>query len=824
MSELPISCIRCRRRKIKCNKRNPCNQCTTKGLTCQFPQKFRNIAIDNPAKAKETSSSEATEVSLSPGDSTRLEERSRALELDNRKLIETNSRLRERYHSLAPDPETSAISDHMKLDDHMKISGETSEQGERYYGPLLSHNMTEDFNNILKHTMARGLPYESFQSHSWTSEPFRLAPGSLDDDSADEGVFTNTKKPLPWVVHAKALPQANMQAIRYLVDYFFEIKTYDYFISRQKVDEFLDSYDSLSDADWECDDDLVLLFMILILLIQRLRPSKYNTFSREPAHNYEDLWHKIRPLKRMLFFHFSQLRHNLINESYVTVQAYILCTEWEFTEQRYEEAWSMLFHCCSIAYALGLHVVMSSDKDSDSTKGSSASHSPLDNQGSTTDDQSSHDTYFQEELPKIRVWFALRNVCLQMCSIMGRPNPIMTSVNLVSLPNVSMASLEDIRLRDSLTNSLLKSGLSECVRLLNTHVIESYMRNISIDNVMTINYRYGEEISNLTYYLSPQYESLIHDVLKQIDSLTDMPTFVTRKDVLVDLVVLHVNRVKLLEPFLDWKLKDPLVLAFIEESILLFLDHTCELVLEMVKYDVPQVINGNEASGTDLGLDKVYFLRDPFLASFIYQGVVVIFIFLNYIADDFVHSQNELFLQQVEDRLLQLIALHTSISDAVKDILHGSIHLWSGSNMFLMRKNLEHISVIKQAYKNYKASGNIEPGFQGFDYDPRVAEMLGTNLKDPFWLANPENAHILGMNNSGGMMGMNDSYSGMMSQRSGDMANSLPGQDHSNMGLFQEMPVGDSNGHAGLKNEYAEMGDLLFGDAIDMDEDLETIK
>lgn len=42
---LPISCISCRKRKIKCNKLKPCNQCNRRNIDCSFPSTFRNIEI-----------------------------------------------------------------------------------------------------------------------------------------------------------------------------------------------------------------------------------------------------------------------------------------------------------------------------------------------------------------------------------------------------------------------------------------------------------------------------------------------------------------------------------------------------------------------------------------------------------------------------------------------------------------------------------------------------------------------------------------------------------------------------------------------------------
>ena len=42
---------------------------------------------------------------------------------------------------------------------------------------------------------------------------------------------------------------------------------------------------------------------------------------------------------------------------------------------------------------------------------------------------------------------------------------------------------------------------------------------------------------------------------------------------------------------------------------------------------------------------------------------------------------------------------------------------------------------MKQAF-----NGQVNAPFNGFEYDPQIAEMLGTNLRDPFWVVNPENS------------------------------------------------------------------------------------
>ena len=85
MSELPISCFRCRRRKIKCNKRKPCNQCTKQNVPCQFPSKFRNVSYgDSPEKSGSSALDSIEHVKLaSPSDISKLEEQVRRLELEN---------------------------------------------------------------------------------------------------------------------------------------------------------------------------------------------------------------------------------------------------------------------------------------------------------------------------------------------------------------------------------------------------------------------------------------------------------------------------------------------------------------------------------------------------------------------------------------------------------------------------------------------------------------------------------------------------------------------------------------------------------------------
>lgn len=762
MSELPISCIRCRRRKIKCNKRKPCNQCSRKDVPCEFPSKFRNIAVQDSETAAtvDHDSPESQDTSMTPPETAKLEEELRKLKIENKRINKVNSELRQssKESSEALGTRDSSSDD---LENKCKISGETTEKGEKYYGPLSSNNMMQDFNELSNNNLNRLSSMDSLRDHTWTTDSFKLSEDSTDASSmsTEEMRFMSLKKKLPVFTEPSELKSDSASVISGLVKYLFDLRSYDYFISENRILNFIESYPTIRDEDWEDDDYVLLLHMLLLLAVQRLNPTKFNEYFDPPVDNFEELWKRIGPFKKRLIKGFSELRHNLINESYVTVQAYIICVEWEFTMQRFEESWSMLFHCCSIAYALGLHVVTkgSEKKNRSPTSSASGGMTTERNTQLTIEDDSLVDEYFTDELPKLRVWLALRNLSSQLSSILGRPNPIMVQVNLITLPSSITYGLENVQSKNHLINSQLKHGLSECIRLSNANVIESFMRDIEISDVLDLNYRYGQEIDALSFYLSQQYTDLIDAVIKEIDQLTDMPTTITRKDVISDLIVLHVNRIKLLEPFLDQNPKNQDMLNFIIGSILLFLDHTCEIVLEFVKQELPRMLTNAEALSSVIRMDKIFRIRDPFLYTFIYQGVVVTFILINDKVNALMQLLDLSFLTQIEYKLQMLLSLHNSVSNVVG----SNIHLWSTNNEFLMSKTLEHISVINQAQKDMEGRAQMDNRFDGFNYDPQVAEMLGSNLKDPFWIVNPENSpNFLGISNSQSNDNTQFTYSG----------------------------------------------------------------
>jgi hypothetical protein len=58
----PLSCVTCRRRKVRCDRRNPCNHCTKAGIECVFPSSsgrgFHHHAHDEASRQAKKKQSE----------------------------------------------------------------------------------------------------------------------------------------------------------------------------------------------------------------------------------------------------------------------------------------------------------------------------------------------------------------------------------------------------------------------------------------------------------------------------------------------------------------------------------------------------------------------------------------------------------------------------------------------------------------------------------------------------------------------------------------------------------------------------------------------
>lgn len=214
----------------------------------------------------------------------------------------------------------------------------------------------------------------------------------------------------------------------------------------------------------------------------------------------------------------------------------------------------MIFHTCLIAYLIGLHIMgkirQQQEHDVDPNR-ENIDKRPLEIKSEKFEED---DEEMQQDLQRYKLWLALRNFTGQVCLILGRPNPILihvTKVVQLSLRDSNTDALE--RLDDNKVDIMLKLGFSECLRLSNLMLIENFLINFNWEDLFSLGIKFMDEISNLEW-------ALHHDATVAkgaLDSVTRLPKHTDRRNVLLDLIVLYVNRAKLFEPFLTKFDKSP---------------------------------------------------------------------------------------------------------------------------------------------------------------------------------------------------------------------------------------------------------------------------
>lgn len=63
----PVSCESCRSKKLKCNRVQPCSNCSARGITCRFlvkPQKAQSVVVSNEYLLNQLEKLEKTVISL----------------------------------------------------------------------------------------------------------------------------------------------------------------------------------------------------------------------------------------------------------------------------------------------------------------------------------------------------------------------------------------------------------------------------------------------------------------------------------------------------------------------------------------------------------------------------------------------------------------------------------------------------------------------------------------------------------------------------------------------------------------------------------------
>lgn len=831
MSELlPISCISCRTKKIKCNKKNPCNQCIKRSIRCLFPPKFRNVKIneedldgspDYTEQHHEYGREYYDQQAHQPFHHTshqnllyphiqhnihqihhihdhstteksyhQLEHELQLMRTEHTKLLQDNLKLNIELSKHSQSTQVKSEEKDFKSPiPHIEISGETTEAGEKYYGPQSSSFMIESLkqqklnsqdvegSTQTQQTSGKSAD-ETTDGQSKNNKPFNHRDYHIENSSSSsESKFTIdfersiyegssleshksnnlveqslSKKHLPILLYShlkfndpdltsdsetfQDLYTLNFNITCKLVDLFFSSnRYYESFISRTKVFEFLDNYHFIKDKEWENDDDLLLFYMIILLSIQKLTPSEFvelNLLGSNSIHQYSKF--KTYLSKNILFHNFEKLRHNLLNESIITIQCYILCTEWHYIEQRYEECWSMMFHCCSIAYSIGLHV-MGHFRSINSTSKNTALESETEPKKTQENDDEENDE--EMDIARYKVWFALKNLTGQICSILGRPNPISIQVNSIVLrssPNSDNTSIFE----KSKTDTLLKIGLSECLRLSNSMLIENFMIDFTINDLLQLDSKFEQEIKTLEQFADDDSYAG-----SEIDSHGDYLK-IDNTNVLMDLIILHINKAKLFEPFINKfdKIEEyDLIIKNLVNSILKFLEllnyfiekflnsfiekyfHSQLKGEEMDAHSIDSASSTSSHSGKskmDLGsqrqamnsnlkVGKLFRILFPFLNSFIYQGIIVVFTFLRYRFDDFVKNRdtntsliNNDFLRLLEINFKALLNFDRRVSGVLKAVTK----LWASNISYLINKVLGQIKLIydKQAHQDNEIS------------------------------------------------------------------------------------------------------------------------
>lgn len=601
----------------------------------------------------------------------------------------------------------------------------------------------------------------------------------------------------------------NFEVIMNLVYKFFERSPYyRTFISASHVFGFLNNYENINDRDWNNDDDMMLIYMILSLSVQRLSSKDFVDLNLLPAGSVNTCTKYRKYLTRnVLHRGFERLRHNLVKESLLSIQSYILCTEWYFLEQKYEECWTMMFHACSISYSIGLHIMgnynlqeVKPGKQFKNLISATAEDSDVsdkkESSGSEEDDKGQDEGL---DVTRYRLWFALKYYVSLICSIFGRPNPISVQVGM----NGSNSGLgSDIP--NERAHILFKVGVCESLRLSNLMLIENFMIDFTLPDLLDLSHKFDREIE----ILNRAYASLINESITaeamlgptnviehlMIDDFTGRPLHFTSLELLADLIILHINNAKLYEPFIckfeNLKGYDQIV-THQTESVAKFLVLLNTFIEGFLKHCVDENFQeGGFAGGVDSNdesmfngpvkfgkLFKSYF---PFLNSFICQGVIVVFTLLHYKSKDFVANDNDSvlnndFLGLVESNLNSLIHFEQRMS--TKYITTS--RMWSSNMVYLINRVLNLIKLLyekqedstvaeevrrqKQLVGTYSSSpennnnsnnisnsnlpittarGNLSYLLNTNPFgDPSQFEYLnGFHLNDPFWLTESDGA------------------------------------------------------------------------------------
>lgn len=506
---MPISCMECRRRKIKCNRMVPCNQCTVKDKKCEYPQKFRSIEIDHLVVEEKIPKSVSLPVSLSGSRMGSLndvntipimDKAASGSSIDSKTLVRSEEPPSKKRKS-SDSPAADVNIDSLPLVDHLEIPQIFNENET---ATLLKENealklkirdlklKTKRQRTKLKNLNSKVISYSDLEEDS--------DDNAIDEEGKQESTsrqsteinnnyygpnstefmmnsslkkkkfdkhdnFINNKKyqkrSLPQLITPKSnsvkakntAAKENLEVITKLVKKLMHIKVY--YVNYMNVNfilEFLNNYEE--GCQWNTDDDdkLMLIIMILITSLRSL-PLKDPIVSK-----YKLSYKKNRPL---LYKQYKIVKDSIHHQSTTVLRAYALECEDLFFNDRIEQSWDVLFLSVSMAYSLGLHVY-------DQSIANTLQDENLDNAGEII-----------RKNEKSSLWFIINFISATLCSVLGRPNPVTFNFQ-------PLFKNYEIRLN-------YKMALADLINQSTNILIDSYKVQIDHDIVMGIDNAYVNE-------------------------------------------------------------------------------------------------------------------------------------------------------------------------------------------------------------------------------------------------------------------------------------------------------------------------------------------
>ncbi|ODQ82150.1 hypothetical protein BABINDRAFT_165638 [Babjeviella inositovora NRRL Y-12698] len=402
-----ISCVECRRRKIKCNKLNPCNQCIKRDIMCDYPKKFRRIDIDRldhmvmeegSGDAGEYDSEDTGEYASSSGQKTSPHSLQVMLsgpaDRDERLvLLRKIKDLEKVIHSL--DQNSHDVNDPTI----------NCYQG-KYYGPTSAISMLSDFASTLG---PKAFIFE--KNPNFRAGGRKLEVRNFDTPSKNNTSISSLKKLIPNFHFDK---QENRQIIGRLVQRFFQFDC-SIFFDQQHV------MNLVTEQLIRTDEEFMVVLMILLTAINRGGSDALeDPCGADELREYE----KFIP---SLISDFNVLKKkSLLSVS--VIMAELLLFEFYFYTLRLEIAWATLFNIISSCYSLGLHI-------------------------------------FTDDSRRMSVWWAVNFYESLLCLMLGRPNPV--SAELLAYHSKQVGASDRLRWRVDITmlgkesNALLLHSMQE---------------------------------------------------------------------------------------------------------------------------------------------------------------------------------------------------------------------------------------------------------------------------------------------------------------------------------------------------------------------------